>query len=79
MQRSEPGSQKHVFPVAKVIEIVASSAKGFDDAVKTALDEAKKTVHGISGLEVTSFNVKVSEEKPVEYRVACKVAFAVER
>jgi flavin-binding protein dodecin len=34
--------------VAKIIEIVGSSDKGWQDAAQAALDEAKKTIHGIT-------------------------------
>ena len=38
--------------VAKIIEIVGSCDKGWQDAAQAALDEAKKTIHGITGVEV---------------------------
>ena len=80
MQRTSSTSSGkiHPYPVAKVIEVVASSPKSFDDAVMVAIREASKTLRGLSGLEVQSFNVKMNGDKPVEYRVNCKVAFEVE-
>jgi len=39
--------------VAKIIEIVGSSEKGWSEAIQAALDEANKTIKGITGLEVT--------------------------
>jgi hypothetical protein len=44
--------------VAKIIEIVGSSEKGWSEAAQVALDEAHKTVHGITGLEVTDYDCK---------------------
>ena len=38
--------------VAKIIEIVGSSERGWSEAAQEALDEAKKTINGITGLEV---------------------------
>ena len=38
--------------VAKIVEIVGSSEKSWHDAAQVAVDEAKKTVRGIKGLEV---------------------------
>jgi Dodecin len=38
--------------IAEVIEIVGNSDKSWQDAAQVALDEAKKTVHGITGIEV---------------------------
>jgi flavin-binding protein dodecin len=37
--------------VAKIIEIVGSSDKSLQDAVQAALNEVKKTIHGITGVE----------------------------
>ena len=38
--------------VAKIIEIVGSSDKSWQEAAQAALNEAKKTIHGITGVEV---------------------------
>jgi hypothetical protein len=40
--------------VAKIIEIVGNSDKSWEDAAQVAVDEAKKTLHGIHGIEVTN-------------------------
>jgi flavin-binding protein dodecin len=40
--------------VAKIIEIIRSSDKGWEDAAQVAVDEAKKTLHGIHGIEVNN-------------------------
>ena len=44
--------------VAKIIEVVGSSDKGWQDA-EASLDEAKKTIHGITGVEVGDMTAKV--------------------
>ncbi len=38
--------------VTKIIEVVGSSDKSWEDAAQVAVDEAKKTLHGIHGIEV---------------------------
>lgn len=48
--------------VAKIIAIVGSSEKGWSEAAQVALDEANKTVHGITGLEVTDMTAKVDPQ-----------------
>lgn len=65
--------------VAKIIAIVGSSEKGWNEAVQVALDEANKTVHGITGLEVTDMTAKVDPQtsKISSYRVTVKIAFGV--
>jgi dodecin len=47
--------------IAKVIEIIGSSDKGWEDAAQVAVDEARKTLHGIHGIEVTDMTATVDE------------------
>jgi flavin-binding protein dodecin len=67
--------------IAKVIEIIGSSDSGWEQAAQVAIDEAKKTVHQIHGLEITDMTAKVDPNtgKISEYRAAVKISFAVER
>jgi dodecin len=67
--------------IAKVIEIIGSSDSGWEQAAQVAIDEAKKTVHGIHGLEITDMTAKVDPNtgRISEYRAAVKISFAVER
>jgi len=64
--------------VAKVIEIVASSTKSWDDAVKQGLERANKTLKGITGLEVLSHKAKIESGKIMEYRVHLGITFILE-
>ena len=66
--------------VAKIIEIVGSSDKGWQDAAQAALDEAKKTVHGITGVEVGDMTAKVDPGNGniTEFHTTVKIAFGVE-
>jgi dodecin len=66
--------------VAKIIEIVGSSSTGWQDAAQVALNEAKKTIHGITGVEVGDMTAKVNPNSGniVEYHTAVKIAFGVE-
>ena len=66
--------------VAKIIEVVGSSEQGWNEAVHAALDEAKKTLKGITGLEVTNKSAKVDPESGMitEYKAGVKIAFGVE-
>ncbi len=67
--------------VAKILELVGSSSKGWEDAAQVAIAEAAKTIHGIRGLEVTDMTARVDTNtgKIEEYRVCVKLAFTVER
>ena len=66
--------------VAEVIEIVGNSEKDWTDAAQVALDEAKKTIHGITGLEIVDMTAKAdpNTSQITSYRVTVKIAFAVE-
>ena len=66
--------------VAKIVEIVGSSNKGWEDAVQVAVNEAKKTIHGIHGIEVKDMTAKVdpNDGRITEYRTSVKLSFGVE-
>ena len=66
--------------VAKIIELVGSSDKSWEDATQVALNEAKKTIHGITGIEVEDMTAKVDPNSGniIEYHTSVKIAFGVE-
>jgi hypothetical protein len=64
--------------IAKIIELIGSSANSFDDAVKQIISRVNKTVRNLTGLEVISQKVKIKPDKSIEYRVKAKVIFIIE-
>lgn len=64
--------------VAKVIELVGQSNQSWQDAVQSAVDEASRSVHGISGVEVTNWTANVKDGHIQEYKVDVKLAFGVD-
>ncbi len=62
----------------KVIELIGTSTKNWEDAANDAVKEAQETVKGITGLEVVAQTAKVEGGEIVEYRTNVKVAFLVE-
>ena len=64
--------------VAKIIELVASSDKSWDDAVRAAVAEAAKSVRGIRGVDVQDWTARVKDGRIVEYKANGKIAFGVE-
>jgi flavin-binding protein dodecin len=64
-------------PIVKVIEVIASSPKGFDDAVKNAVAEVSKTIKNIDSVYVKDFKAHVQDGKVISYGAICKVAFRV--
>ncbi|MGJ8619234.1 MAG: dodecin family protein [Methylophilaceae bacterium] len=63
--------------VAKVIEIIASSEKGFDDAVQNGIAKASESVKNITSAWIQDQSVKVKDGKVTKYRVVLKVTFVV--
>ncbi|WP_017731867.1 dodecin family protein [Nafulsella turpanensis] len=64
--------------IVKVIEVIASSEKSFDDAVTVALNEAAKSVKNISSVYVKEMKANVENNKIVSYGVNAKVSFTVD-
>jgi len=64
--------------VAKVTEIISSSNKSFDDAVKQGIKRANKTLKNIKGAWVKGQKVTVSKGQIDEYRVTLRVTFVLE-
>ena len=65
--------------VYKIIDIVGTSEKSFADAAKNAVNEAAKTVKKIRRAEVIKFDIKVEDDKPVQFRAEMSIAFEIER
>ena len=65
--------------VVKIVELIGSSPKDWEDATKNALAEAAKTIKNIKAVYVKRCNAKVEDNKIVDYRAVVKIAFVVER
>ncbi len=63
--------------VAKVIEIIASSEKSFEDAVAQGVEKASESLNDITSAWVQDQSVKVKNGKVTKYRVVLKVTFVV--
>jgi flavin-binding protein dodecin len=65
--------------VAKVTEIIASSPKSFDDAIKMGVVRAQKTLKNLKSAWVENQQVELNDEGQIaEYRVQLKVTFVLE-
>ena len=65
-------------PIVKVIELIASSEKGIEDAIQNALSEASKTIHNIDSIFVKDIKVQVKDNKISSYGIICKVSFRLD-
>lgn len=65
--------------ILKVIEILSSSPKSWEDATNNAVEEAAKTLKDISSVYVQDFSTTVKDGKVDEYRVNVKITFRLNR
>jgi dodecin len=65
--------------VAKVVTIIGSSPESFAKAAEAAVEEAAKTLRGITGADVISMSAEVEGDRITEFRTTVNIAFAVER
>lgn len=61
----------------KILELIGTSTKNWEDAAENAIKEAGETVQGITGLEVVAQTGKVKNGEISEYRTTVKIAFLV--
>ena len=65
-------------PVAKVIQVIGSSSESFAKAADEAVQEAAKTVRGITGADVISMSAEVEGGRISKFKTTVNIAFAVE-
>lgn len=63
--------------IIKVIEVIATSEKSFDDAVKEALKEASKSVDNIKSIYVKEMKAKVKDNEISSFGVNAQISFEV--
>lgn len=65
--------------VAKVTEIIVSSPKSFDDAIKNGIARAHKTIKNLKSAWVKDQQVLLNNDGQItEYRISLKVTFVLE-
>jgi dodecin len=65
--------------VAKVVTVIGSSPESFAKAADAAVQEAAKTLRGITGADVISMSANVEDGKISMYKTTVNIAFALER
>ena len=65
--------------VAKVITLIGSSPESFAKAADAAVQEASKTLRGITGADVISMSAEVADGHITTYRTTVNIAFGLER
>ena len=63
--------------VARVTEITAASHTSFDDAIRTGIARAVKTLDNVRGAWIQDQEIVVEDDKVTEFRVHMKVTFVL--
>lgn len=65
--------------VIKTIDLVGVSSESWRDAAIQALQEASKTIRGITGMDVLDTSCTVSDGTITEYLTHVRIRFRIER
>jgi flavin-binding protein dodecin len=61
--------------VYKIIEVVGTSKKSFEEAAKNAVETSAKTLRDLRVAEVTKLDMKVEDGKVTAYRARVSISF----
>ena len=64
--------------IVKVIEVLAQSNKGWEDAAQEALREASTSIRNIQNIYVKELQAIVENNQIVNYRLNAKISFIKE-
>ncbi|WP_010313327.1 dodecin [Saccharopolyspora spinosa] len=64
--------------VYRVTEVVGTSTKGVDDAIKKAIGRASQTLRNIDWFEVENVRGHVENNELAHYQVTLKIGFRLE-
>ncbi len=65
--------------VVKVIELLGESEQGWEAASRKVVEEATRTLRGVTSIWIKEFQATVENEQVRNYRVTAKVSFVMER
>ena len=65
--------------VYKIIELVGTSDKSWEDAAKAAVDTASKSLKNLRIAEITKLDMKLEEGKVVAYRARVSLSFKYDK
>jgi len=63
--------------ISKVSQIIGSSPESFEDAARSVVARANRTLRGITGFDVVEKRIKVEHGGIAEYRVQLRLHFDV--
>ncbi|HOZ78792.1 MAG TPA: dodecin family protein [Ferruginibacter sp.] len=65
-------------PIVKVIEVISSSEKSIDDAMRNAVREASKSVRNIDSVYVKDIKAHVKDGEITTFGCVCKISFRLD-
>ena len=65
--------------VYKIIELVGTSDKSWEDAAKAAVDTASKSLKNLRIAEITKLDMKLEEGKVAAYRARVSLSFKYDK
>ena len=61
-----------------IVELVGTSEKSWEDALRTIVTQASKTIRNLRIAEVVTLDAKIENQKIVLYRARIKLSFKLE-
>ncbi len=65
--------------IYKILELIGTSDKSWEDAVKNVVETAGKTVRDLRIGEVDQLDVRIENNKIVQYRARVRLSFKFEK
>jgi dodecin len=66
---------EHIYSIS---EIVGSSPDSIDDAIRSAVGRASKTLHNLDWFEVTAMRGRIDDDGHCHFQVTLKVGFRLD-
>jgi flavin-binding protein dodecin len=67
-----------IMSIARVTEISSTSEKSFEDAIQSGVSRATKTLRNVRSAWVKEQQIKIDNDKIVEYQVNMMITFVLE-
>jgi flavin-binding protein dodecin len=78
-QNTETLEEKMAESVYKIIELVGTSPKSWEEAAKNAVETAGKSLKDLRIAEIAQLDMKVEKNKVVAYRARVKLSFKFQK
>jgi dodecin len=67
-----------IMSVVKFLELSAQSARGYEDAVRQAVERAARTIRNIRSVWLNEFEAVVENDQVTQFRVDVKISFLLD-